>query len=454
VAQLLPGPVLPVVGELALNRFLIDAPDLADWYAASFAFARETEPSSPPDIIAISDAPSELSRSLIEARIALLEQQRQLSDLRSESEARIYLELARLYYELPRTAPAPGVSQGVLGPAGVREKLEASANSAAKAAELLRPFAGRGPAYQGRLGQALTILSLASSELGEWDQALETAHAAADLYRELKDRDPDTFLPGFAMSLNNYATMSSRLGKREAALVTSGEAVKVFRQLALSQPAAFEAKLAAALVNHSAIVSPLGPSEATLSVAREAVQFYRRLDPNGDTVGLAKALSNYASTLSAVGQFEPALVASRDAVDGLLRLAQIRPDQYRANFAMALSNFSQRLADVGQREAALAAAREALDIRRQLACANPGQSLPDLATSLAVLGQITDDPTESIALFHEAITQLRPLFLQLPQAHSSLMTKLGRSYLELCQAYSTAPDPALLALITEKLQPR
>jgi len=73
--------------------------------------------------------------------------------------------------------------------------------------------------------------------------------------------------------------------------------------------------------------------------------------------------------------------------------------------------------------------------------------------SLAVLAQNTEDPAQSIALFHEAITHLRPLFLQLPQAHRSLMGKLCQDYVSLCQAHSTAPDLALLDPIVEKLQP-
>jgi len=97
---------------------------------------------------------------------------------------------------------------------------------------------------------------------------------------------------------------------------------------------------------------------------------------------------------------------------------------------------------------------EAVDTHRQLAQARPDAFLPDLAMSLAVLGQNTDDPTQSIALFHEAITHLRPLFLQLPEAHRSLMSQLCQVYVSLCETHSTAPDLALLDPIVEKLQPR
>jgi len=95
---------------------------------------------------------------------------------------------------------------------------------------------------------------------------------------------------------------------------------------------------------------------------------------------------------------------------------------------------------------------QAVDLRRQLAQARPDAFLPALAMSLAVLAQITEDPAQSIAIFDEAINHLRPIFLQLPQAHRSLMGYLCQVYVSLCQTHSTEPDLALLAPITEKLQ--
>ncbi len=36
IAEILPGPVLLVLGDAAMDRFLVEAPDLADWRAATF----------------------------------------------------------------------------------------------------------------------------------------------------------------------------------------------------------------------------------------------------------------------------------------------------------------------------------------------------------------------------------------------------------------------------------
>jgi len=70
IAELLPGPVLLVPGERAMNRFVADAPDLADWYAASFEF----ESAVPPAGSRLEGAAvPERSSEWIESRIALLQ---------------------------------------------------------------------------------------------------------------------------------------------------------------------------------------------------------------------------------------------------------------------------------------------------------------------------------------------------------------------------------------------
>lgn len=94
VAELLPGPVLLVLGEGAMNRLFIDAPDLADWHAASFEF----ESAPPVAVRRPEDSPlPERSAEWIESRIALLQDQLGGPSLRDGSRARILIELAGLY---------------------------------------------------------------------------------------------------------------------------------------------------------------------------------------------------------------------------------------------------------------------------------------------------------------------------------------------------------------------
>jgi tetratricopeptide (TPR) repeat protein len=93
IAQLLRGPVLLMLGDHALTRFLVDAPDLADWYAAMFEF--EVQP-APVERMGSDIEIPEQSSELIESRISLLRAQLS-SDLPDRTRARILRELGQLY---------------------------------------------------------------------------------------------------------------------------------------------------------------------------------------------------------------------------------------------------------------------------------------------------------------------------------------------------------------------
>lgn len=79
LAEWMPGPVLLVLGDLAMDRFLVEAPDLADWHAAVFAFERKAGMIASSAFAALAEAGfahgSEVSTETIEARLSTLEQQ-------------------------------------------------------------------------------------------------------------------------------------------------------------------------------------------------------------------------------------------------------------------------------------------------------------------------------------------------------------------------------------------
>jgi tetratricopeptide (TPR) repeat protein len=62
--------------------------------------------------------------------------------------------------------------------------------------------------------------------------ALTAAQEAVNLYRPLAQRDPDTFLPGLAMSLRGLGSRLFRSGRHEEALTAIQEAVKLYHALA------------------------------------------------------------------------------------------------------------------------------------------------------------------------------------------------------------------------------
>ncbi len=238
IAELVPGPMLLMIGELAFNHLLQDAPDFADWYAASFTFTRETTERGE---MILSDSPgrkiSEFSRDLIESRIALLEGQ--LRQPRSDLQrAKVLLELAGLHRDWVSALPGSGVSSLT-----AQRSLEAASAEAEQAANLFRENSGS----ESDLGNALFMLETMLGELGRPEEALAAAREAVDIRRQLAQSRPDAFLPDLARSLNNYGNRLSQLGRREEALAAAGEAVALYRQLVQSRPDAFLPDLASSL---------------------------------------------------------------------------------------------------------------------------------------------------------------------------------------------------------------
>jgi len=92
IGALLRGPVLLVVGELALDRLLVDAPDFADWHSALFRWDSQEEP----PVRALEperQAGSYLPQELLRRRAALLREQL-AGDPPREIAAKIWSDLA------------------------------------------------------------------------------------------------------------------------------------------------------------------------------------------------------------------------------------------------------------------------------------------------------------------------------------------------------------------------
>jgi hypothetical protein len=110
---------------------------------------------------------------------------------------------------------------------------------------------------------------------------------------------------------------------------------------------------------------------------------------------------------------------------------------------------------LGQGEQALAKAQEAVRIRKQLAHARPDAFGPKLALSTSLLRDCLhvvgkQEPAAEAAC--EALTQLRPHFLALPQAHAGLMHVLVHNYVESLERVHGKPDDTLLAPVLKTLQ--
>jgi len=206
IAELLPGPVLLVLGEGALNRLFVDAPDLADWHAANFEFdntPRALEPAA--DYLPV----PELSAEWIESRIALLRDQLSASSLRDRSRARILMELADLYRQ---SVYAASSHQDRPRPHDAFEGVQLAEAALREAVAIQRRLAEEDPGAwaQRDLVTALDALAQLLKEDGRYGEAEPVLQEALQLCRVLGNVHPATLrsmgsLAGLYVSLGRYA---------------------------------------------------------------------------------------------------------------------------------------------------------------------------------------------------------------------------------------------------------
>jgi tetratricopeptide (TPR) repeat protein len=205
IAELLPGPVLLVLGEGAMNRLFVDAPDLADWHAATFEF--ESAPTARGPRAEASPIP-ERSAEWIESRIALLQDQLGGSSLRDRSRARILMELADLYrdslYAVSSNPDHPRARSALEG-------MQLAESALREAVRLARRLAERDTAERSQrdLVRALTALARLLKDAGRYEDAEAlVAEGLRICQREFGDEDSDTLV-----SVNNLATLYRDQGR-------------------------------------------------------------------------------------------------------------------------------------------------------------------------------------------------------------------------------------------------
>ena len=99
------------------------------------------------------------------------------------------------------------------------------------------------------LATSLGNLGKELSALGSRKEALTASLEAMEIYRQLTEKEPASFLPELALNLNNLGVYLGSLGLREQALAATQEAVEIYQSLAETLPDAFLPNLATGLVN-------------------------------------------------------------------------------------------------------------------------------------------------------------------------------------------------------------
>ena len=331
IALWLRGPVLLILGDLAFDRLLIDAPDLADWHAAVLRW-EEAPPAKPETSRSEKDftSQSRLPAHLIERTIRLIREQLQ-SDLPPETRARMLAELASRLSEVgQRTEALAAINQSV---------------------DLYRELAAAQPeAFRPVLATSLNNHAKMLREVGQRAEALSAINESVDLYRGLAAAHPETYRPDLARSLSNQAALLSEVGQLAEALVAIDQAVAIRRELAAAQPEAFRPDLASALNNQAALLNEVGQRAEALAAIDQAVDLYRELaaaHPDRFAPDLATSCGAWGQILVAEGQFEEAADVFAQGLGALLPLLHTQPEAVGRLFAQLLKEWGDAGRELG-----------------------------------------------------------------------------------------------------------
>jgi tetratricopeptide (TPR) repeat protein len=112
--------------------------------------------------------------------------------------------------------------------------------------------------------------ALADTVGGAQNQTEEARREALKTYRELAEKEPETYLPDVAATLNDLGILDSDQNRIEKARKEFEEALKTYRELAHKEPDIYLRYVAITLNN-------LGILEGTPNRLEEALKIYREL---------------------------------------------------------------------------------------------------------------------------------------------------------------------------------
>jgi len=289
------------------------------------------------------------------------------------------------------------------------------------------------PSSLGRRDQAFaqTALQLCNGLgfLSRPEEAIVFGQAAVEVYRKLAQENPESFLPGLAISLANLANRLGEMGRRTEGLKMEEEAVKLYRSLVNENKGLYLPQLAATLSNLSVDLGEMGRGEEGLRAAEEAVEAYRALvkeKPKAFLQYLATSLTNLSARLGKLGRLQEGLKAAEEAIEVYRGLVKERPEAFLQDLATSLNNLSILLGEMERNDEGLRAAEEAVEIRRQLASERPEAFLQDLATSLnnlAIRLAEADRLNEGLKAIEESVAIRRSLAEARPRVFSRLLAR-------------------------------
>src|SRR5262249_5300607 len=301
---------------------------------------------------------------------------------------------------------------------------EAARNGYDEALKIYRELAQKNPdTYQPDVAMTLNNLGNLDADQNRPEAARKEYEETLKIYRELAHKNPDTYQPDVADTLNNLGNFDQANSQPEAARKEHEEAFKTYRELAQKNPDIYQPRVAMTLNNLGNLDKAQNQPDAAHKEYEEALKIVRELARKNRETYLryvAKILNNVGNLDQAQNRPEAARKEYEEALAIRRELAQKNPDTYQPDMPDTLNNLAVLDAAQNRPEAARKEYEEALKIRRELAQKNPERYLPEVAKTLKNLGDLDQDQNRPEAArkgYQEALKIYRELAQENPDTY-------------------------------------
>jgi tetratricopeptide (TPR) repeat protein len=177
-----------------------------------------------------------------------------------------------------------------------------------------------------------TIRNALADTVGDaQNQTEETRREALKTYRELAEKEPETYLPDVAATLNDLGIFDSDQNRIEKARKEFEEALKTYRELAHKEPETYLSHVAITLNNLGIFDSDKNQMNEARMEYEEARKIYRELaekEPETYLPYVAATLNNLGILDRAQNRPEEARKAFEEALKIYKSFAKQDPDQF------------------------------------------------------------------------------------------------------------------------------
>lgn len=230
----------------------------------------------------------------------------------------------------------------------------------------------KNPERRRRLAEAYTAVGGSLSQLGLWDQVLETRRKPLEIYRQLVAEDPNpTHRAGLALAGNRMASILSRNGQKADAVKQYREVLALRKAIAAEKPhdSSSRINVAGTQLSLGIVLTQTEEYAEASQLLNSAIATYSSIadaDPKDARIHslLATAYLRQAENLDASGSPQEALALLGRSKAIRERLAEANPLNAgaRGEVAEILAAIGKTYEGMGRREQALQAQREAVNI--------------------------------------------------------------------------------------------